>query len=137
MPLGPNLGQFAHPLPPIERSQQTDRRSRDTRIDASQLQQRGEEVHVRDGARIASGGEAPWVVNREGHPQQRFVNRELVPEFMPYFTSIDPLVHRVNTLIQDPEKLAQTSKDLIGITQPLAQQNTADTVARIALDMVS
>lgn len=64
-------------------------------------------------------------------------NRELVPEFMPYFTSIDPLVDTVNALIQDPEKLAQTSKDLIGVTQPLAQQNTADSVARIALDMVS
>jgi lipid-A-disaccharide synthase len=64
-------------------------------------------------------------------------NRELVPEFMPYFTSIDPLVDISRSLIQDPKQLAQTSKDLIEITQPLAQKNTADTVARIALDMVS
>ena len=64
-------------------------------------------------------------------------NRELVPEFMPYFTSIDPLVDAARSLIQSPKQLAQTSEDLIKITQPLARQNTADTVAHIALDMVS
>jgi lipid-A-disaccharide synthase len=64
-------------------------------------------------------------------------NREMVPEFMPYFTSIDPIVDTARTLIKNPKQLAQTSRDLIGITQPLAQQNTANTVAKIALDMVS
>ena len=64
-------------------------------------------------------------------------NRELAPEFMPYFKSIDPIVDTARALIQDPAQLAQMSADLIGITQPLAQKNTAETVARIALDMVS
>lgn len=64
-------------------------------------------------------------------------NRELAPEFMPYFKSIDPIVDTAKALIQGPETLAQMSTDLIGITQPLAQNNTAQTVARIALDMTS
>jgi len=63
-------------------------------------------------------------------------NQELVPEYM-FFTSIDPLVDTSMGLIQDPTKLAQTSQDLINITQPLAEKNTADTVAKIALDMIS
>ncbi len=64
-------------------------------------------------------------------------NWEMVPEFMPYFTSINPIVDTSLTLIKNPKQLAQTSRDLIGITQPLAQQNTANTVAKLALDMVS
>ena len=64
-------------------------------------------------------------------------NRELAPEFMPYFKSIDPIVDTARTLIQAPPQLAKMSADLIAITQPLAQKNTAETVARIALDMVS
>ena len=79
-----------------------------------------------------------WLIKA---PRMALINiladRELVPEFMPYFSSIDPLVETVRSLIQDPERLTQTSRDLIEVTQPLAQQNTADTVARIALDMVS
>jgi lipid-A-disaccharide synthase len=64
-------------------------------------------------------------------------DRELAPEFMPYFKSIDPIVDTARALIQDPTRLAQMSHDLISITQPLAQKNTAQTVARIALDMTS
>jgi lipid-A-disaccharide synthase len=81
---------------------------------------------------------ARWMIKT---PQLSLVNilanRELVPEFMPYFTSIDPIVETALALIRNPAQLARTSRDLIGITQPLAQQNTADTVAQIVMDMVS
>ncbi len=64
-------------------------------------------------------------------------NRELVPEFMPYFQSVDPIVQQVCTLIENREQLAQTSRDLIEITQPLAEQKTCTKVAEIVLDMLS
>ena len=64
-------------------------------------------------------------------------DRELAPEFMPYFTSIDPIVDATQTLIQNPRDLARISHELIRITQPLAQKNTANEVARIAMEMLN
>ena len=47
-------------------------------------------------------------------------DRELVTEFMPYFTSIDPIVARVEGLLADKDDLARLSQDLVAITQPMA-----------------
>jgi len=63
-------------------------------------------------------------------------NRELVPEFMPYFRSVDPIVQQACALIDNREQLAQTSHDLIEITQPLAEQKTCTRVAEIVMDML-
>ncbi len=61
----------------------------------------------------------------------------LVPEFMPYFTSIDPIVSRVKALTSDPEELRQISRTLIQAAQPLAQQKTSEAVAELALEMLT
>ncbi len=63
-------------------------------------------------------------------------DRELVPEFMPYFTSLDPLIGQARAMIDRPDTLASLSRDLIEITQPLAERCTRDEVATICLDML-
>lgn len=62
--------------------------------------------------------------------------RELVPEFMPYFTSIDPIVAKAQAMLDDPESLIRISNDLIDLTEPLTAKRAAPEVARIALDML-
>lgn len=62
---------------------------------------------------------------------------ELVPEFMPYFSSIEPIITSVEQLLKDNGKLAQVSKALINLAQPLAAKNAREEVAKIAMEMVS
>jgi len=62
--------------------------------------------------------------------------RELVPEFMPYFGSIDPIVEAIERLLKDPDDLARLSKSLAELTVPLARKNARQEVARIALEML-
>jgi lipid-A-disaccharide synthase len=61
---------------------------------------------------------------------------ELVPEFMPYFTSIDPIMRSVEQLLADRDRLAQTSGELIKLTEPLAAKKARDQVAEITLQML-
>lgn len=62
--------------------------------------------------------------------------RELVPEFMPYFRSIEPIIETVSGLLNDKPALNQISSDLLSLVQPLAARKAAPAVARIALGML-
>lgn len=62
--------------------------------------------------------------------------RELVPEFMPYFTSIEPIIASIEQLLQDRDKLAQLSSELTGLTRPLAEKKACREVAKIAVEML-
>lgn len=62
--------------------------------------------------------------------------RELVPEFMPYFTSIDPIAASIEQLLQDRDKLAQLSSELTKLTIPLAEKKASREVAKIAVEML-
>lgn len=64
-------------------------------------------------------------------------DRALVPEFMPYFTSIDPIVEKVTGLLKSPETLDQISNELIDLVEPLTGKRAGAEVARIALDMLA
>lgn len=64
-------------------------------------------------------------------------DQALVPEFMPYFTSIDPLVAKVRELTADACELRRISETLVQATQPLAQQNTSEAVADLAWEMLT
>jgi len=57
--------------------------------------------------------------------------KELVPEFMPYFDSIDPIVRSIETLLQDKDKLTQLSNDLVDLTSPLNSENASAKTAEI------
>lgn len=62
--------------------------------------------------------------------------RELVPEFMPYFSSIGPIVASIEQLLRDNGKLAQVSKALTHLAEPLAVKNACEEVAKIAVEML-
>ena len=62
--------------------------------------------------------------------------RELVPEFMPYFSSIEPIVERIELLIEDKSRLAQVSDSLIRLVEPLAGREARRQVAKIAVEML-
>lgn len=62
--------------------------------------------------------------------------RELVPEFMPYFTSIKPIVGIIERLLEDKNILAQTSAELIKLVEPLAGKKAGDETARIIIEML-
>jgi lipid-A-disaccharide synthase len=62
--------------------------------------------------------------------------KELVPEFMPYFGSIDPILRAIERLLEDRDELARMSKSLAKLTEPLAGKKAREEVARIALEML-
>jgi len=64
-------------------------------------------------------------------------DRELVPEFMPYFTSIEPIVREIDGYLQDRNLLVRTSNDLIDMVEPLTQKKASEQVARMVVEMLS
>ena len=62
--------------------------------------------------------------------------KELVPEFMPYFSSIDPVVEAVDGLLSDKEKLTELSGELINLIEPLGRSNAAEKTSQIAMEML-
>jgi lipid-A-disaccharide synthase len=64
-------------------------------------------------------------------------SRGLVPEFMPYFTSVEPIVGTIERLLDDKNKLAQISGELIGLIGPLAEKKAGEEVAKIVVEMLT
>ncbi|MBN1816786.1 MAG: lipid-A-disaccharide synthase [Sedimentisphaerales bacterium] len=62
--------------------------------------------------------------------------RELVTEFMPYFTSIRPIAERCGTLIGNKSLLVKTSTELKELVAPLMQSWASDEVALMAWEML-
>ena len=62
--------------------------------------------------------------------------KELVPEFMPYFVSIEPIVESIERLLQNKDKLTQISKDLIQLAEPLSLKKARHEVANIVTKML-
>ncbi len=62
-------------------------------------------------------------------------DRELVPEFMPYFRDIEPIIEAATGMLGRPDRMAKLSEELYELTLPLSQnasQNTGD----IVLEMI-
>jgi lipid-A-disaccharide synthase len=64
-------------------------------------------------------------------------DRELVPEFMPYFTAIEPIVQRIDGYLQDPGLLTRISNEMIDMVEPLTQKKAGEEVARVVVGMLS
>jgi len=64
-------------------------------------------------------------------------DRELVPEFMPYFTSIDPIVQKIDGYLQDRSLLTRTSNDMIDMVEPLTRKKASEEAARVVVGMLS
>lgn len=62
--------------------------------------------------------------------------RALVPEYMPYFRSTEPIVDTVMDYLADGQLLRKASSELIELVKPLAGRNTADQVAEMVIEMV-
>jgi lipid-A-disaccharide synthase len=62
--------------------------------------------------------------------------RELVPEYMPYFRSIEPIIESVHNTLEDKAVLSQINSDLLSLVQPLIVKKAGSTVAHIAASML-
>jgi len=62
--------------------------------------------------------------------------KELVPEFMPYFGSTEPIVESVQNILDDKNKLSQVNSELLTVVEPLATKKAGVEVARIATSML-
>ncbi len=62
--------------------------------------------------------------------------REMVPEFMPYFESIDPIAERCDELVGDKNRLAALSDELVDMVEPMAGGRACEKVARIIEEML-
>jgi lipid-A-disaccharide synthase len=63
--------------------------------------------------------------------------RELVPEFMPYFSSIEPIAESIERLLEDRDMLHQISSELIELAEPLAAGSASERTAKIVSEMLS
>ena len=64
-------------------------------------------------------------------------DKELVPEFMPFFTSTEPILQRCRQLLTDTDKLKQTSGRLVELVSSLQTDTASQKTAQIALDMLT
>ena len=62
--------------------------------------------------------------------------KDLVPEFMPYFSSIDPVVETAQQLLEDRDRLVRTSSELVRLAESLGQTRASEKVAQIAANML-
>ena len=62
--------------------------------------------------------------------------KELVPEFMPYFSSIEPIVKSIEQLLEDTDKLTKLNDELIKLAEPLARKNASEQVKEIVVEML-
>ncbi len=63
-------------------------------------------------------------------------DREIVPEFMPYFASVDPIVAKVAACLRDQQALIRTSNGLVDVVEPLTRKKAGREVAGIVLEML-
>jgi lipid-A-disaccharide synthase len=63
-------------------------------------------------------------------------DRQLVPEFMPYFTSIEPVIKTIEQLLEDKKKLTKISGELVRLAEPMAGKNAAEKVGKIVIGML-
>jgi lipid A disaccharide synthetase len=63
-------------------------------------------------------------------------DQELVPEFVPYFSSIDPIVDAVTRLVEDKNKLREISRSLIDLVEPLRTNRAGDATAKVIAGML-
>lgn len=63
-------------------------------------------------------------------------NRKLVPEFMPYFSSIGPIVEVIEGLLSGRDGLSQLSDELIALAASVRLGNTSQKVAQVAAEML-
>lgn len=78
-----------------------------------------------------------WLINTRYFSLPNILaNRMLVPEFMPYYTSTEPIVQRALELLRDRQARQRMSSDLAQLVQPFVRTTASQTTAKIVLDMI-
>jgi lipid-A-disaccharide synthase len=62
--------------------------------------------------------------------------KELVPEFMPYFSSVAPIVTVCEKLLNSPERLSSLSIELAELAKPLAGSKTSQNIVKMITDQL-
>ncbi|OQA03485.1 MAG: Lipid-A-disaccharide synthase [Planctomycetes bacterium ADurb.Bin401] len=62
--------------------------------------------------------------------------KELVPEFMPYFDSTAPIANAAESLLNNPVKLNELSQALADLTKPLIGLNASENAAQMIIDQL-
>lgn len=78
-----------------------------------------------------------WLI-RAGHLSlpNILAGREIVPEFMPYYTSIEPIVEKAIALLKSDEARAEMRAALADIVRPLRETRASERTASLLLDMI-
>ncbi len=63
-------------------------------------------------------------------------DRRLAPEFMPYFTSVEPIIGAVDDYLQNKDLLTRTSNELIDMVEPMARKKAGEAVAAVVMEML-
>ena len=62
---------------------------------------------------------------------------ELVPEFMPYFDSIEPITEAAKQMLDDKASLVKLSSELVELVKPLGQIKASEKTAEIVEEMLA
>jgi len=62
--------------------------------------------------------------------------RQLVPEFMPHFGSVNPIVDKCKMIMRNKSRLTKISRELVRLVAPIAQKNASENTAKIVLEML-
>jgi len=78
-----------------------------------------------------------WLVNTQYLSLVNILaEHEMVPEFMPYFRSVEPIAAKCEQLIADTDRLRQMSSELVELVKPLRTQNASQKTAEIVGQML-
>jgi len=64
-------------------------------------------------------------------------SKELVPEFMPYFSSIEPIAQTCCKYLENKDLLDKTNAELIELSKPLAEENASSKTSKIIKHMLT
>jgi len=77
-----------------------------------------------------------WLTRTRYRLVNILARRELVSEFMPYFSSTEPIFGKCIRLLSSPNRLMKVSRELVELVEPLARDNASENVAEMALEMM-
>jgi lipid-A-disaccharide synthase len=80
---------------------------------------------------------ARWMVSTEHYSLPNILaGREVVPEFMPFYASTEPIAARAMGLLRSVETREAMSRDLAEVVRPLRDSNASANTAAMLLEMI-
>ena len=62
---------------------------------------------------------------------------QMVPEFMPHFGSITPIVDKSKMIMRNKIRLTKISRELVRLIAPMTEKNASENTAKMVLDMLN